>query len=245
VQSAQRVSSQKAGRIREVHAVSRCHVADTVRHGEQRRFKDDRRGICYPCIRQGHNPVLHARFAVHTKFGAPFSAVTWEAISTIRCLLAVRQKEDPDSKVRPTCSMPPPLPSAHSRPHRIEDLEIALDTALKVNRHLNYEVEKLVREVDRIEKEKAAWKKHAMGLATQLADARKLGAGDTVEKEAVALAQLPQQQYAPEPAFSWPATHPLLEEVLARGKQAGWLVHHKEVRPAALPDMPTCQPSRR
>lgn len=52
---------------------------------------------------------------------------------------------------------------------KIEDLELALDAAVHVNRHLNTEIEAVLQQLLRAEQERAAWQEHARRLAKQLA----------------------------------------------------------------------------
>ncbi len=56
-----------------------------------------------------------------------------------------------------------------------EDLAIALDTALDVNRHLNSQVEGLIREVDSLKGERDAAVEHARHLSKKLSQARREG----------------------------------------------------------------------
>ena len=65
-----------------------------------------------------------------------------------------------------------------SNPHRLEDLEVALDAAARVNRHLNTEAQALVSELRRARRERDAWQRHAQHLARCLAAERRRRAGE-------------------------------------------------------------------
>lgn len=65
-------------------------------------------------------------------------------------------------------------------PRRLEDLEVALDAAARVNRHLNAEAQALVSELRRAQRERDAWQRHAQHLARCLAAERRRRAGEGV-----------------------------------------------------------------
>jgi len=56
---------------------------------------------------------------------------------------------------------------------RIEELTIQLETSHEVNKHLNGEVETLVLQVDELQKENGALKKHIEELTSKLATAKR------------------------------------------------------------------------
>ncbi len=59
---------------------------------------------------------------------------------------------------------------------RLEDLELALNAAVHVNRHLNKEIESVVQQLQRAEQERHAWQEHARRLARQLAKYKRAAA---------------------------------------------------------------------
>lgn len=62
-----------------------------------------------------------------------------------------------------------PVRWSRDRLARIEDLELALDAAVHVNRHLNREIEGLIQQIDRERQQRQAWEEQAKRLAQQLA----------------------------------------------------------------------------
>jgi len=56
---------------------------------------------------------------------------------------------------------------------RIEELTIQLQTSHEVNRHLNGEVESLVLQVDALQKENEAYKRHTEELTERLAEEKR------------------------------------------------------------------------
>ncbi|GBF89363.1 hypothetical protein Rsub_01935 [Raphidocelis subcapitata] len=60
---------------------------------------------------------------------------------------------------------------------KLEDLELALDAAARVNKHLNAEAAALVSELRRAQRERDAWQRHAQQLARALAAERRRKAG--------------------------------------------------------------------
>lgn len=57
---------------------------------------------------------------------------------------------------------------SNSQLARIEDLELALDAAVHVNRHLNKEIEGLLQQIEREKQQRQAWEQQAKRLAQQL-----------------------------------------------------------------------------
>jgi hypothetical protein len=131
----------------------------------------------------------------------------------------------------------------------MEQLENGLVTAIEVNRLMQEEVERLVLELDRVEKERDAWKHHSAQLVKQLQMARKESFGvvdaDVQMKliEQMSPASLPDLQPGRGPGSALGAvssldnaegapitlTDPMTQHVLARGRAAGWLVSKSEV----------------
>ena len=137
------------------------------------------------------------------------------------------------------------LPYLHLRVCRIEELESACSTALRVNKHLNVEVEQYVRDLEKASQEAKAWRQHARKLASQLTLLRKEVAGGQGFDEEASLAQLCERQNDVVPEDEQPcstASLPLqltdgqsrlLHQLLVRGRVAGWLILPDEVRPGA------------
>lgn len=66
-----------------------------------------------------------------------------------------------------------PIRWSRDRLVRIEDLELALDAAVHVNRHLNREIEGLIQQIDRERQQRQAWEAQAKRLAHQLAQCKR------------------------------------------------------------------------
>lgn len=71
-----------------------------------------------------------------------------------------------------------PCKHACTKRRRLEDLELALDAAARVNRHLNEEAQALIAELRRAQRERDAWQRHAQHLARCLAAERRRKAGN-------------------------------------------------------------------
>eukprot|EP00877_Chromochloris_zofingiensis_P011552 jgi/Chrzof1/6650/Cz19g04100.t1 len=81
---------------------------------------------------------------------------------------------------------------------RFDDLELALEAAIRVNKHLNGEVEAVIQQLHKVEQERDAWQQRAQQLARQLAKERRhpkagplTAVGSNTEQE---LSQQQQQQ---------------------------------------------------
>eukprot|EP00798_Chlamydomonas_sp_ICE-L_P016465 gene16465-22687_t len=118
---------------------------------------------------------------------------------------------------------------------RIEELEAAIAAALKVNKHLNVEIEAYVCALDKTDRERLAWKKHAETLAKQLSKSRKEETGiDDAEILSKMLedhsrlgeTELPDQNVDSKPTTS--QMH-LVNALSAKGAAAGWLVDASEI----------------
>jgi hypothetical protein len=70
-----------------------------------------------------------------------------------------------------------PVRWSKDRLAKLEDLELALDAAVHVNRYLNKEIEAVVQQLQRSEQERHAWQEHARRLARQLAKYKRAAAG--------------------------------------------------------------------
>jgi septal ring factor EnvC (AmiA/AmiB activator) len=70
-----------------------------------------------------------------------------------------------------------PVRWSKDRLAKLEDLELALDAAVHVNRYLNKEIEAVVQQLQRAEQERHAWQEHARRLARQLAKYKRAAAG--------------------------------------------------------------------
>lgn len=78
-------------------------------------------------------------------------------------------KQNADVFINEAVSVEKPVRWSKDRLAKLEDLELALDAAVHVNRHLNKEIEIVVQQLQRAEQERHAWQQHARRLAKQLA----------------------------------------------------------------------------
>lgn len=76
-----------------------------------------------------------------------------------------------------------PVRWSKDRLAKLEDLELALDAAVHVNRYLNKEIEAVVQQLQRAEQERHAWQEHARRLARQLAKYKRAAAGNQQQQQ--------------------------------------------------------------
>eukprot|EP00878_Enallax_costatus_P039869 GHUV01045797.1.p1 GENE.GHUV01045797.1~~GHUV01045797.1.p1 ORF type:complete len:441 (+),score=116.28 GHUV01045797.1:347-1669(+) len=139
-----------------------------------------------------------------------------------------------------------PLRWSRDKLARIEDLELALDAAVHVNRHLNKEIEGLIQQIERERQQRLAWEEQAKRLAQQLSQ-HKRAAGQTSKQhnydgqhqqdpdstgDAAPLQrqqQLPDRAVSPE-AFPWESMYDDINRLVQKGHDAGWLAQPSDVQ---------------
>lgn len=118
----------------------------------------------------------------------------------------------------------------------VEEFEIAIETALRVNKHLNAEVDRLVRLLSAVEQERDAWKKRANYLKTQLARSKHQEGHELEEQlthaqeaEDATISNRQQDQLDQLPA-EWSSQTSGVASLIEKGKAAGWLVKSSEIQ---------------
>eukprot|EP00192_Tetraselmis_astigmatica_P004850 CAMPEP_0117663918 /NCGR_PEP_ID=MMETSP0804-20121206/8891_1 /TAXON_ID=1074897 /ORGANISM="Tetraselmis astigmatica, Strain CCMP880" /LENGTH=482 /DNA_ID=CAMNT_0005471013 /DNA_START=333 /DNA_END=1781 /DNA_ORIENTATION=- len=112
-----------------------------------------------------------------------------------------------------------------------EDLAIALDTALEVNRHLNREVENLMKELDALRKAKEAAEEHGQQLSKKLSAVRREG-NDTAGIPDLKAMRPPSPQHEAD-AEAAPQNNQEWELLRERAASNGWLVDPSAVEMGA------------
>ncbi|KAK9830463.1 hypothetical protein WJX72_011909 [[Myrmecia] bisecta] len=121
---------------------------------------------------------------------------------------------------------------------RLEEAEMKLEMSMEVNRHLNGEVEELVRQVDKLHEQNTAYEKHVHELATLLSKQKRKDASGTEqghEDEVDKLAN-PEtfEQSEPETSGRGESSDFLNDQRWAElrkiGQTAEWLVEPREVK---------------